>query len=194
MTNRSCVSRYTNRYGRFACAACADDILQISFGAKVAYPRSRQESKLASISCIRKTNCGDRCHHYFGIKTYRPVGSIKIIKNDAPVECSGAAAADLPKSRNARTTCVVCAQGVGISTQFFFGYRARPYNAHVALYDVEKLWKLIQTGFPQNTSNQCHTRIVAQLPIRRPLRCSSGIRCQMPTQAFRRIYGHGTKF
>jgi hypothetical protein len=150
--------------------------------------------ELALVSRIGKTNRRDRGHHYFGIEAHRPVARIKVIKDDAPVECSGAAAADLPKARNARTTCVVSAYGVGISNQFFFGYRARPYNAHVALYYVEKLRKLIQAGFPQNTSNRRHTRIVAQLLISQPLRCSRGIRFEMPTQAFRRIGRHGTKF
>jgi hypothetical protein len=122
------------------------------------------------------------------------VARIKAIKNDAPVEGRGAAAAYLPEARNARTTCVVSAYGVGISTQFFLGYRARPHDAHVAFNDVEKLRELIQAGFPQNTSNLCHTRIVAQLLICQPLGRSGGIAFEVPTQAFGRICRHCTKF
>jgi hypothetical protein len=79
---------------------------------EIANPASRPSVELASVSRIGKTNRRDRGHHYFGIEAHRPVAGIKIIKGDAPVECRGAAAADLPKARDPRTACVVSAYGV----------------------------------------------------------------------------------
>jgi len=92
------------------------------------------------------------------------------------------ASADLPQSSQSRARLQVEDCRVLIKLEFVFHDGTWTDNTHFAADDVDKLWKLIQAQFTQNTADGSDTRIVLQFAGRLPLLVCLGILLQMVLQ------------
>src|SRR5579859_4295569 len=114
-----------------------------------------------SISAFTGKNSPGSLPNDFDIKPGRPGSRVAKIQAHHLVECSLAAAIDLPESGDSWFDLEHTATVPGlIRLQLIGNRRARPNQRHVTLQHVDELGELVQTGLADEPADTCDTRIL----------------------------------
>lgn len=120
---------------------------------------------LIQLRCSRSFyDGGDGLEENFNIQQQGPLVNVLQIKLHPFFEGQGAPPIDLPQACNARADAESSAMPVFIEfMKVAHGKGTRPHQAHVALHDIDKLWKFIKTCFAKNSPNASNSWIIRNL-------------------------------
>src|SRR6202043_3811037 len=104
------------------------------------------------------------------------------------------AADDLPGAGQSGSGTHVVHDALSIFRHLVQHDRPRPNQAHLSLYDIEQLWKLVEAGLPKDSAERCNPRVALQLVVLPPFAGRVGIGRQVMSQGRVGIDDHRAEF